>query len=101
MFHSDSAEYAQCVARSAKALSKTIAANVASARRRAQLTQERLAEAAGIDVRTLQDLEAAKFSVLAWTLYSVAKALGLSMDELTAPTGRRRQTVRRPPERTP
>jgi transcriptional regulator with XRE-family HTH domain len=59
-----------------------IAANVRRLRDAHGWTQEDLAERAGVDVRTLQDLEAARHDALEITVWAVAEALKARIGEL-------------------
>ena len=70
---------------------------VQDARKKAGLTQAKLAEAAGVTDETLSRLERGKFAVAPETLLAVADALGASLDGLTGRTGKHATVGREPP----
>ncbi len=61
---------------------KTFGANVRRARSSRTLTQERLAELADLNVRTIQKIEAGETNILITTLARIARALDVETDLL-------------------
>ena len=76
----DSADYKAALAR--------IAASLRRIREARHLTQEAAAEACGISVRTLQDVEGCRSNVTLLTLVRLASGLGVDIVDLLRPTGR-------------
>ncbi len=66
-------------------LRESVAANVEAARRRRGWTQAELAERAEIDEMTLKGVELAKYTAKLTTFVSLARALGVTADELLKP----------------
>ena len=64
----------------------SIAANVVRIRRRLDLTQEELAEAAGLDVRAVQRIERASINFGVVALVHLAQSLRTSVALLVRPT---------------
>ena len=62
-----------------------VAANVVRLRRRRGLTQEALAERAGVEVRTVQAIERGRTNVSVRYLLAFADALGVDMRQLLKP----------------
>lgn len=58
---------------------------ILSARLQKGLTQEELAELAGLSVRTIQRIEAGDTAPRSYTIKAIAAALGQNFDELTKP----------------
>jgi transcriptional regulator with XRE-family HTH domain len=56
--------------------------NVREARKKAGLTQERLAELAGLAPRTIQKIEAGKITILISTLRRIRAAIGCAYADL-------------------
>jgi transcriptional regulator with XRE-family HTH domain len=84
----------------------SIAANVRRLRLRRGLTQEQLAELAGLETRTVQHLETGNANPTAAVLVVIADALGVSPGSLfrraaieTRPVGRPKRPRRRGPAR--
>jgi transcriptional regulator with XRE-family HTH domain len=69
------------------------------ARRRAALTQEAAANAAGIDVKRWQRLEAGTVNATVRTLVAVASALGVSFWKLVGAAPKSRKSERGEPRR--
>ena len=63
----------------------TLAKNVRGAREAGGLSQEALAEQAGVDIRTVQRLEAGTLRATVQTLYFIAQAFGVDPAELFRP----------------
>jgi transcriptional regulator with XRE-family HTH domain len=61
---------------------KQFGANVRRERVGAKLTQERLAEKADLNIRTLQSIEAGELNVLVTTAMRLQKAMGCSWENL-------------------
>ena len=61
---------------------KAFGANVRRERMAASLTQERLAEMADLNIRTLQSIEAGQLNVLVTTAMRLQKALGCDWKNL-------------------
>lgn len=59
-----------------------LAENVRKMREARRLSQEALAEQAGVDIRTVQRLEAGTLRATVQTLYFIANAMGLEPEEL-------------------
>lgn len=57
---------------------KTFGANLRRERMARNLTQQQLAEMAGLSIRSLQRIEAGEFTILMTTLIRLRKALGCS-----------------------
>ena len=68
--------------RRAKTDLERIGANIRRERVRAALTQERLAERADLNIRTLQKIEAGELNILVTTLLRIQRALHWSCEEL-------------------
>jgi transcriptional regulator with XRE-family HTH domain len=78
---------------------QSIAANVRRLRARRDLTQERLAEIANVDIRFVQKLESGKVNPSATTLVTFARALGVRMSMLFRPAVLEPTQVGRPSSR--
>lgn len=63
-------------------LIEVIALNIRVARARKQLTQETLAEMAGISVKHVTKIENAQVTTSIYFIYRIAKALDVTIDEL-------------------
>lgn len=61
---------------------KQFGANVRRERVAANLTQEKLAEKADLNIRTLQSIEAGKLNVLITTACRIKRAIGCEWDKL-------------------
>jgi transcriptional regulator with XRE-family HTH domain len=61
---------------------KKFGANVRRERTAQRLTQEKLAEAVGVNIRTIQKIEAGDINVLVTTAMRVQKGLGCSWNKL-------------------
>ena len=61
---------------------KAFGANVRRERMAASLTQERLAEMADLNIRTLQSIEAGELNVLVTTAMRLQKAMGCDWEKL-------------------
>jgi transcriptional regulator with XRE-family HTH domain len=61
---------------------KVFGANIRRERVAAGLTQERLAEKAELNIRTLQSIEAGELNVLVTTAMRLQKAIGCSWEKL-------------------
>lgn len=61
---------------------RVVGANVRRERVDAELTQEQLAEKAGLATRTIQKIEAGQITILITTLRRIRKAIGCSYEEL-------------------
>lgn len=61
---------------------KTFGANVRRERVASGLTQERLAEMADLNIRTLQSIEAGEMNLLVTTVMRLQKAMGCSWESL-------------------
>jgi transcriptional regulator with XRE-family HTH domain len=61
---------------------KRIGANIRRERVKARLTQERLAERADLNIRTLQKIEAGELNILVTTLMRIRRALRCSGEHL-------------------
>jgi transcriptional regulator with XRE-family HTH domain len=59
-----------------------LAANAKKARAKARLTQQAVADAADLDIRTIQKIEAGKLNILVTTAARVRQALGCEWDDL-------------------
>ena len=81
------------------AIIESIAANARRLREKRELTQERLAELASVDIRFVQKLESGKVNPSATTLVSLSNALGVRLSLLFRPATFERRTVGRPPKR--
>ena len=80
---------------------QALAANVTRMRERAGWTQERAAEAMGLDVKHLQKLEYGRLNPSLRTLVNVACAFSVTVGRLLAPTSNKRapRPVGRPRKR--
>lgn len=78
-----------------------VAANVARMRARRGWSQQRTADAAGLDLKHLQKLEYGALNPSLRTLVSVATAFGVPLGKVVAPTTVRppKRPVGRPPRR--
>ena len=63
-------------------LREILALNIRIERRRKQITQEALAELAGISVKHVTKIENAQVTTSIYFVYRIAKALDVSIDEL-------------------
>lgn len=81
------------VAPEAMAVLRSVAANVRRLRTRLQITQEQLAELAGLDLRFLQRIEAGRTNLGIVVLASLSQALG------TSPSALLRKAELKPPPR--
>ena len=63
-------------------LREIVALNIRIERRRKQLTQETLAEMAGISVKHVTKIENAQVTTSIYFIYRIAKALDVTIDEL-------------------
>lgn len=63
-------------------LREIVALNIRIERRRKQLTQEALAEMAGISVKHVTKIENAQVTTSIYFIYRIAKALDVTIDEL-------------------
>ena len=63
-------------------LREVLALNIRVARARKQLTQETLAELAGISVKHVTKIENAQVTTSIYFVYRIAKALDVTIDEL-------------------
>ncbi len=63
-------------------LKEILALNIRVARTRRQLTQETLAEMAGISVKHVTKIENAQVNTSIYFIYRIAKALDVKIDEL-------------------
>lgn len=79
----------------------SIAANVRRIRERRDLTQERLAELAEVEPRTIQHIETGKASPTVALVVVIANALGVSTSSLLRPAKLARRPVGRPRRRRP
>ncbi len=61
-------------------------ANVRRRRTAREITQERLAELAELNIRTVQKIEAGELNVLLTTVLRLQRALGCAWEELMPPT---------------
>jgi|HubBroStandDraft_6_1064221.scaffolds.fasta_scaffold84291_5 transcriptional regulator with XRE-family HTH domain len=61
---------------------KTFGANIRRERAAAGLTQEKLAEKADLNIRTLQSIEAGELNVLVTTAMRLQRAMGCEWDKL-------------------
>jgi transcriptional regulator with XRE-family HTH domain len=68
-----------------KAILASLAGNVAERRRAKGLSKRALAEAAGVDVGTVRDLERGRYNTTILTLLRVADALDVDIDQLLWP----------------
>jgi transcriptional regulator with XRE-family HTH domain len=75
------------VPRDGKAILKTLAENVAAARRQRGFTQVQLAQTSGVNLATIRDLERARYNTTILTLLRVADALDVDLDALVSPPG--------------
>jgi transcriptional regulator with XRE-family HTH domain len=73
-----------------------VAANVRQRRLAAKLTQQRLAEAIGVEPRFVQAIEAATQAPSFKTLVSLATALGVEAYQLLAPASPAKRRTGRP-----
>jgi transcriptional regulator with XRE-family HTH domain len=83
----------------AKAVLISIGANVRRLRVRHDLTQERLAEAASIETRYLQDVERGRTNLSIDVLVALAESLGVDPRALLKPATLRPAKPGRPPKR--
>jgi transcriptional regulator with XRE-family HTH domain len=87
-----------CVRRSRiRVFQRYAGANVRRLRRRTNLTQEELAERAGVDWRTVQDVERARTNLTLAVLVSLADALGVDPRALLRPAPLPPPRTGRPP----
>ena len=63
-------------------LRETLALNIRIERRRKDITQETLAEMAGISVKHVTKIENAQVNTSIYFIYRIAKALDVKIDEL-------------------
>jgi transcriptional regulator with XRE-family HTH domain len=78
-----------------------IGANVSRARARAGLTQEKLAEAAEVDLRFLQRVERGRTNLSVAVLVALADALGVAPGSLLRKAALSKARRGRPPRTTP
>lgn len=69
-----------------RAFLKAMGANVRRARVKRKVTQERLAELADLNIRTVQKIESGSLNVLVTTAARIRHALGCSWEQLLEPT---------------
>jgi DNA-binding XRE family transcriptional regulator len=86
---------------SARALLESVAANVRRCRQKRDLTQEQLAELAGIELRSLQNIETGRTNLRVVTLHRLAEALGVAPAVLLEPGKLPTRPRGRPPGRRP
>jgi transcriptional regulator with XRE-family HTH domain len=77
----------------------SIAANVRRIRERRDLTQERLAELAELEPRTIQHIETGKANPTVALIVIIASALGVSTSSLLRPAKLARRPIGRPRRR--
>jgi transcriptional regulator with XRE-family HTH domain len=77
----------------------SIAANVRRIRERRDLTQERIAELAELEPRTIQHIETGKANPTIALVVTIANALGVSTSALLRPAKLARRPVGRPRQR--
>jgi transcriptional regulator with XRE-family HTH domain len=74
-----------------------LAKRVAAARRRVGLTQAELAEASGVTDETISRIERGRYEPAVSTLFRLAEALDVSLDQLAQEQDRERGGAVRPP----
>jgi transcriptional regulator with XRE-family HTH domain len=84
----------------AKAVFEYVGANVSRVRARVGLTQEKLAEAAELDLRFLQRVERGRTNLSVQVLASLADALGVEPGRLLRPAKLPEARRGRPPAKT-